>query len=41
MVEYFDTVKDKEVRLGATDYMHPGLGYWIHATENCVWTIGN
>jgi parallel beta-helix repeat protein len=41
MVERFDTNKDKEVRLGPGDYMQPGLGYWIHATQNCIWTITN
>jgi PKD repeat protein len=41
MVERFDTVKDKEVRLTASDLMEPGLGYWIHVTEDCVWRITN
>jgi hypothetical protein len=36
MVEYYDPVKGKEVRLGPDDFMQPGLGYWIHATEDCV-----
>jgi hypothetical protein len=38
-VMYYDTVKDREAKLGLNDYMKPGLGYWIHATENCVWEI--
>jgi PKD repeat protein len=41
MVERYDTVKDKEVRLSESDIMEPGLGYWIHTTDNCVWTITN
>jgi hypothetical protein len=41
MVEYFDPVKDKEVRLGPNDLMIPGLGYWIHATADCVLTLIN
>ncbi|UCE74777.1 MAG: right-handed parallel beta-helix repeat-containing protein [Methanomassiliicoccales archaeon] len=41
MVERYDTTKDKEVRLGPNDYMEPGLGYWIHATADCVWTLTN
>ncbi len=36
LVEYYDTVKDKEVRLEPNDYMKPGLGYWIHAIEDCI-----
>jgi hypothetical protein len=39
MVEYYDPVLDKEVRLAPTDYMQPGLGYWIHATEDCTLVI--
>jgi PKD repeat protein len=41
MVEYFDTTRDREVRLEGTDFMFPGLGYWIHTTENCILTIPN
>jgi hypothetical protein len=41
MVERFDTTKDKEVRLTASDYMVIGLGYWIHATSDCTLTITN
>jgi PKD repeat protein len=41
MVEYFDPIKDKEVRLKSNELMIPGLGYWIHATADCVWTITN
>jgi hypothetical protein len=40
-VERFDTSMDSEVRLDPGDYMEPGLGYWIHATQDCVWTITN
>lgn len=38
MVERFDTVTDKEVRLDSGDNMEPGLGFWIHATQDCTWT---
>jgi hypothetical protein len=41
MVERFDTTTDREVRLDSGDYMQPGLGYWIHATQDCVLTITN
>jgi hypothetical protein len=41
IVEYYDTIDDKETRIEWDDLMLPGLGYWIHATENCVWTITN
>jgi hypothetical protein len=41
MVERFDTTKDKEVRLTPSDYMEPGVGYWIHATADCILTFTN
>ncbi|UCE73637.1 MAG: hypothetical protein JSV56_11515, partial [Methanomassiliicoccales archaeon] len=41
LVERYDTILDKEVRLGPDDIMEPGLGYWIHATDNCVLTMSN
>jgi hypothetical protein len=41
MVERYDTSIDKEVRLNPDDLMQPGLGYWIHATQDCVLTITN
>jgi hypothetical protein len=41
MVERFDPVTDKEVRLGPNDNMEPGVGYWIHATQDCTWTPTN
>ncbi|UCE36236.1 MAG: right-handed parallel beta-helix repeat-containing protein [Thermoplasmata archaeon] len=41
MVERFDTTKDKEVRLTGSDYMDPGDGFWIHATETCTWVVTN
>ena len=41
MVERFDTTRDREVRLDPSDYMQPGYGYWIHATQDCVLTITN
>jgi PKD repeat protein len=40
-VEYYDTVTDKELRLQPDDLMYPGLGYWIHATDDCVLTLTN
>jgi hypothetical protein len=36
IVEYYDTSKDKEIRLAPNDYMKPGLGYWIHVKEDCI-----
>jgi hypothetical protein len=36
MVEYYDPMLGKEVRLNPTDYMQPGYGYWIHTTEDCI-----
>jgi PKD repeat protein len=41
MVEYYDTTLDKEVRMNPDDLMQPGLGYWIHTTEDCVLTLTN
>jgi hypothetical protein len=41
MVEYFDPIKDKEVRLGPNDLMIPGLGYWIHATADSTLEVTN
>jgi hypothetical protein len=41
MVERFDPITDKEIRLDSGDYMEPGLGYWIHATEDCTLTLTN
>jgi hypothetical protein len=41
MVERYDTTKDKEVRLTASDFIQTGDGHWIHATANCVLTITN
>jgi PKD repeat protein len=41
MVEYFDPITDKEIRLKPNDLMIPGFGYWIHVTADCVWTITN
>jgi hypothetical protein len=38
-VEFFNTTSDKEEGLGPSDLMHPGLGYWIHATSDCVWEV--
>lgn len=40
-VERYDTTLDKEVRLDSGDFMQPGLGYWIHTTEDCVLSITN
>jgi hypothetical protein len=39
MVEYYDPILQKEVRLEPNDWMNPGYGYWIHATEDCILTI--
>ncbi len=39
VVYYYDTVKDREVKMSSSDYMQLGSGYWIHAKENCVWEI--
>jgi hypothetical protein len=38
-VEFFNTTTQNEERLDATDLMHPGQGYWIHATADCVWEV--
>jgi len=35
----FDLAKGREKLVQASDNMSPGLGYWIHATENCVWVV--
>ncbi len=36
---FYNTTTDRDEALGPDDLMHPGYGYWIHATENCVWEI--
>jgi hypothetical protein len=41
MVERYDPAAEKEVRLDPGDYMEPGFGYWIHATQDCTWTPTN
>jgi hypothetical protein len=41
MVERYDPVTDKEVRLDPGDNIEPGVGYWIHATQDCTWTPTN
>ncbi|UCE37156.1 MAG: PKD domain-containing protein [Thermoplasmata archaeon] len=41
LVEYFDPIKDKEVRLESNDLMIPGFGFWVHTTAECVLTITN
>ncbi len=41
MVMRYDTTKDREVRLTPGDYMQSGDGHWIHATQDCTWTITN
>jgi hypothetical protein len=38
-VEFFNTTTQNEERLDPTDLMHPGQGYWIHATVDCVWEV--
>ena len=30
----------KEYSVKAGDYFEVGRGYWIHATEECVWEVG-
>lgn len=40
-VLYCVTSVKKLVQLGPDDLMEPGMGYWIHGTADCIWTIGN
>ena len=38
-VEFYNTTTDREEPLAPYDYIHPGLGYWIHCTADCVWEV--
>jgi hypothetical protein len=38
-VEFYNTTSNKEEGLGPNDLMHPGMGYWIHATADCIWDV--
>jgi uncharacterized protein YkwD len=40
-VQYYDTATDSILDLGKNEYMKPGLGYWIHATQYCQWIVGS
>ena len=35
----YDPVTGKDTQVQASDFMNPGNGYWIHATEDCVLII--
>ena len=37
--KYYNATLGNEVRLQPNDWMEPGYGYWIHATEGCVLVI--
>jgi hypothetical protein len=39
IVDTYDPVTGKVVRLDPSDFMETGRGYWVHATEECVLVI--
>ncbi|UCF08082.1 MAG: SBBP repeat-containing protein [Thermoplasmata archaeon] len=36
---YFDALNRTWREMGPSDYFVLGRGYWIHATQNCVWMV--
>jgi hypothetical protein len=36
---FYNTTTDRDEVLGPNNLMHPGYGYWIHVTEDCVWEV--
>jgi hypothetical protein len=38
-VEFYNTSTAREERLDPDDLMIPGMGYWIHATSDCIWEV--
>ncbi|UCG68064.1 MAG: hypothetical protein JSV09_09515 [Thermoplasmata archaeon] len=40
-IEYFDSITETIKGLEEGDYMEPGHGYWIHATQDCTWILDN
>jgi hypothetical protein len=41
VIRYYDTAEDRIKPVGPGDTMEPGKGYWMYATQNCVWTVNN
>ena len=39
VIQYYDTASERILSLGSGDNMEPGLGYWIHATQDCDWIV--
>ncbi len=40
-VEYHDNSAQRIKKLGENGYMKPGVGYWFHATQECIWIVNN
>ncbi|UCE74160.1 MAG: hypothetical protein JSV56_00265 [Methanomassiliicoccales archaeon] len=40
-VQYHNNITKTILDLDEGDYMEPGNGYWLHATEDCNWIINN
>ena len=38
-VQTYDNSTGQIVTLSDTDYMHPGMGYWIHVTSDHTWSV--
>jgi uncharacterized protein YkwD len=40
-IQYYDPATGTLRDLGEDEYMEPGFGYWVHATYDCQWIVGN
>jgi uncharacterized protein YkwD len=38
-IEYYDSITKTTERIKEGDYMESGIGYWIHATQDCTWIL--
>jgi hypothetical protein len=38
-IQYYDTTSQSFVEMDKKDNFQPGYGYWVHATEDCYWTV--
>ncbi len=41
VIRYYDTTTDTLKDVGINDYMGPGKGYWMLATQDCTWIVNN
>ncbi|ODS35927.1 MAG: hypothetical protein A7315_05005 [Candidatus Altiarchaeales archaeon WOR_SM1_79] len=40
-IEYYDKTSGKVERLDEGEFMEPGIGYWLHANQDCMWIVLN